>query len=203
MTIAEVREWLAIVGGALWLGFMVAMIVSGLRASARRRRAEWPLLSGGAPRPVAPQVPPLRSYADSQRDNPSGEEGPVPYHAGVPDATLPPPPPASHGVLTRAVERWVQWFERMARSASRRQLERELGSLRAIIARARREGRITPQASDDLVDAAEARVWAAFAARPPRAKIAHRRDGIRLGDEATETLLRDVFGDEPPDPGRR
>jgi hypothetical protein len=179
------------------------MMVSGLRASARRRRAGWPaLLSGGALRPPAPVVPPLRFYADAKRDAPSGEEGPVPYHTRVPDAALAPPRPDPHDVLTRAVERWVQWFEHMARSASRRRLERELDALRAIIARARREGRITPQAGDDLLDAAEARVWAAFAARGPDGKIARRRDGIRLGDEATEALLRDVFGDEPPSTGR-
>ena len=201
MTFAEVRQWVALVGGVLFAGLVVAMIVSGLRAGARRRRTGYvALLSGGA----KPQVPALRSYTDAWRENPRGEEGPSPYRPGAPNPSDPAPRVAApETVLTRAVERWVLWFESMARTCGRARLQRELSALRSIIERARREGRITPQASDDLVDAAEARVWAAFAARGPDAKIARRRDGIRLGDEATEALLRDVFGDEPPGTGRR
>ena len=33
-------------------------------------------------------------------------------------------------------------------------------------------------------------------------KIDAWEDGARLTDEATRSLLRDVFGDEPPDVGR-
>lgn len=35
-------------------------------------------------------------------------------------------------------------------------------------------------------------------ARPKRAKLTHKRDGIRLGDEATAELLKGIFGDPPP-----
>lgn len=35
-------------------------------------------------------------------------------------------------------------------------------------------------------------------ARPPRAHVKRKRDGIRLGDEATAELLKGIFGDQPP-----
>lgn len=35
-------------------------------------------------------------------------------------------------------------------------------------------------------------------ARPPREKVKRKRDGIRLGDEASAELLKGIFGDHPP-----
>lgn len=35
-------------------------------------------------------------------------------------------------------------------------------------------------------------------ARPKRVKLDRKRDGIRLGDEASAALLKDIFGDHPP-----
>lgn len=147
MTIAAVREWVAFVGAVLFTGLIVAMIVSGLRASARRRRLGGPaLLSGGAKQPAEAHAPHSRPYSDARKDAPAGEEGPPSYGKG-PDED---------------------------------QALRDVSTL-ALLAEYRRRG----------------------LHRRRRERIQRRRDGICLGDEATEALLRDVFEDRPPDRGRR
>lgn len=201
MTFADFRAWVALAGGVLLFGLFFAMLLSGLRESARRRRAGWAgHLSGGAPRPERRQVPATLLYANAHRDNPPGEEGPPVYQACGRSALVAPPRSTTDEVLVRAVEQWVQWFERMAQNCGKARLEGDLSALRSIIVRAQRAGRIAAVDAETLVDSAETRVWVAFAA--PKAKVASRQDGIRLSDDATAALLRKVFGQDPPIAGR-
>ncbi|MGH7672805.1 MAG: hypothetical protein ACREMC_07885, partial [Gemmatimonadales bacterium] len=85
--IPMVREWVQLAGVVLCTGLVVAMIVSGLRASARRRHVGRPaLLTGGAPQPAEPHAPSLRSYADARTDAGHGDEDPPLYRPLAPHA---------------------------------------------------------------------------------------------------------------------
>lgn len=118
--------------------------------------------------------PRAQRYRDVARDHTEhGDEDPPRYGAAV----TPPQCALCGGLLVRARDGMRCY--RCCRSATTLPREAELrAEARAIEARSRaREQRIAP----------------------PAPRIARRRDGIRLGDDASAALWRDVMGtDEPP-----
>ena len=99
-----------------------------------------------------------------------------------------------------AIERRIEWFEREVRASRGAALAPEIEALRAMIVQGRRAGRISLEEADDLVDLLHARMQTAARRRP--ALVKRRRDGLLLTAEASEAVLKDVFGDEPPCAGR-
>ena len=135
--------------------------------------------------------PVLLAYADVWRDHVGhGDEDPQMY--GEPSFREPP--------FRVAIERRIEWFEREVRASRGAALAPEIEALRAMIVQGRRAGRISLEEADDLVDLLHARMQTAIRRRP--ALVKRRRDGLLLTAEASEAVLKDVFGDEPPDTGR-
>lgn len=163
-----------------------------------RERRKESLAPPDAPDPARPsdgESHNARLYANIALDHHErGDEDPPDYHPAP--AGRPAHPwqlPAS--ALTPDIERLLVNVRQYSQETGK--VSARLDLLRVKIQEAHRSGQITFEQSVDLWKAIEWQVRSA-AARFARPKIAKRWDGIRLGDEATEELLDQIFGPEKP-----
>lgn len=135
-----------------------------------------------------------RLYANVARDyHERGDEDGPEYRPILRATSVPGRLPSI--AITPAIERFLGGLRRYAQRTGR--VSPRLDLLRARIQEAHRSGQITFEESLDLWNAIEWQVRSA-AARHARPKIARRRDGIQLGDRATQDLLDRIFGPEEP-----
>jgi hypothetical protein len=173
----------------------------------RARRSERPVADepsgdrdGGNPRAHTD----VRAYADvKQEHRERGDEDPPEYgssrEAPGPRASLEVTPRGSGELLqipvTPAVERLLRGFRRYARRTGL--ISSRLVLLRKMIQDSVRSGQLTLTESDALWNTVKVQVRGA-AAGHALAKITKPRDGVLIGDEASEELWEQILGPDKP-----
>lgn len=183
------NDWFEIVGFVLFallvwfgLGWVIAQLdtpASGEREAPASRVA--PTGTGSAQGP--------RSYRDAYTDHRDhGDEDPPLYKPGRPK-----PSEAQIERLERAI---LEDEMKRAKEAIDRQLPDDAGPVGLGVPPKWDPSILRPSErfTEEIVKKCK-KVLRGLA-RPPHVK--HRRDGIRLGDEASAALLKDIFGDPPP-----